>query len=101
MEFVLNEDIKKIEKVHKRATEILYGFSQLEYEEKLRRLNLTSLEDRRIRGDIIELYKIVKGNEGIEWIKAPRLRSEMELKEPTKRVRGKQSKDSKKGIQVT
>ena len=28
--------------------------------------NLTTLKDRRIRGDIIEMYKIAKRHEGIE-----------------------------------
>ena len=47
----LEGDIKKIEKVQER--EISYGFDELEYEERLRRLNLTTLENRKIRGDII------------------------------------------------
>ena len=38
--------------------------------------------------DIIEVYKIFIGHEGIEWIKPPRLRSELELEGPTKGVRG-------------
>ena len=32
-------------------------------------------------GNIIEMYKIVKGNEGIEWVKPPRLRSDLKLEE--------------------
>ena len=34
------------------------------------------------------MYKIVKGHDGIEWIKPPRLRSGMELEGPIKGVRG-------------
>ncbi len=30
-------------------------------------MNLTSLEDREIRGDLIEMYKIVNGIEKINW----------------------------------
>ena len=54
----LEGDIKKIEKVQERATRFPYGFDELEYEERLRRLNFTTLKDRRIRGDIIEMHKI-------------------------------------------
>jgi len=35
--------------------------SQLPYEQRLAKLHLLTLEDRRIRADIIELYKIIHG----------------------------------------
>ena len=47
------------------------------------------------------MYKKVKGQEGIEWLKPPRLRSDLEMEGPTKRVRGRQSKNSKRVCQVT
>ena len=37
----------------------------LPYEARLKRLNLTTLEIRRIRGDLIEVYKILNGLEKI------------------------------------
>ena len=40
---------------------------------------MTPLTDRRIRGDIIEMYKITKGHEGIEWVNASRIRSDLDL----------------------
>ena len=36
------------------------------YEVRLQDLDLTILEDRRIRGDLIEMYKILHGFENIE-----------------------------------
>ena len=33
------------------------------------------------KGHIIELYKIVKGHEEIEWVNQPRLSSDMELED--------------------
>ena len=84
----LKGDVKKIKKVQERATKIPYGFDRLKYKEMLRRLNLTTLKDIRIRGDIIEMYKINKGQEGIEWVKRSRLRSDLGLNAPINGVRG-------------
>ena len=50
-----------MEKVQHRATKIVSGFRNLKYEERLERLNLFSLQYRRMRGDMIETYKIISG----------------------------------------
>ena len=60
-----------------------YGFSELAYKKRLWRLTLNSLNERRIRGDIIKMYKIIEGHEWIEWVKSPRLRYDLKLKGPT------------------
>ena len=49
--------IDMIEKVQDRATKLINGFRELEYAERLKKLNLTTLAFRRLRGDLIELYK--------------------------------------------
>ena len=36
------------------------------YEERLRCLNLTTLDTRRLRGDLIEVFKILKGFENVD-----------------------------------
>ena len=46
-----------LENVQIRATKLVDGFGNLEYPERLRRLNLPTLVYRRQRGDMIELYK--------------------------------------------
>jgi hypothetical protein len=61
----LRKDIEELEKVQRRATKMIKGFSNLSYDERLKRCNLTSLETRRIRGDLIETYKIVTGKEAL------------------------------------
>ena len=48
-----------------RATTMVYGFGNLKYEERLERLNLFLLQYRRMRGDMIETYKIISGLEGV------------------------------------
>ena len=53
------KDISFIEKVQKHYTKKISGLSSLSYEERLRKLDLPSLAYRRVRGDLIETYKIV------------------------------------------
>jgi len=63
--------IEKLEKAQKRATKLLINVKKLHYEERLRRLKIPTLKYRRIRGDMIELYKIFAGkydNNTTEWI---------------------------------
>jgi hypothetical protein len=55
------KNVTAIENVQRRATKQLPGFHELSYEERLRKLNLPSLNYRRIRGDMIEMFKIAKG----------------------------------------
>ena len=54
------QDIKVLEAVQKRAIRLINGLSGT-YEEKLQQVNLTTLEDRRTRGDAIETFKVLKG----------------------------------------
>ena len=37
------------------------------YDDRLRQLGLWSLQERRNRTDLIELFKLVKGFSGIPW----------------------------------
>lgn len=61
----LKKDVQLLEKVQRRATKLIEGFSNLSYEERLQKLQLTTLETRRLRGDLIEVFKILKGYENI------------------------------------
>ena len=54
----LKSDINRIEKVQKNYTKRLQGMNGLSYHQRLERLKLPSLEYRRVRGDLIEVYKI-------------------------------------------
>jgi len=52
-------DIMKIEKIQKRFTKIIEGCKGLSYEERLKKLKLTTLEERRHRADLIQVFKII------------------------------------------
>ena len=43
----------------------------LEYEERLKIWDLTTLKERRERGDIIQMYKTMNGLEDIQWYTGP------------------------------
>ena len=55
-------DIKTIERVQRRFTKRLPGYHKHSYSERLRLLQLPSLETRRIENDLIWCYKIVFGH---------------------------------------
>ena len=55
------KDIDRIEKIQRNFTKRICGLNHLDYTERLKNLNLPSLEYRRARGDMIETYKIMHG----------------------------------------
>ena len=60
------EDIETLEKVQRRALRMISDLGDLNYEERLERLGLQSLEDRRKRGDLIETYKTLNGKNDVD-----------------------------------
>jgi hypothetical protein len=57
----LKKDIVAIENVQRRATKLIPGYKDLTYKERLEHLKLPTLAYRRLRGDMIEMYKILTG----------------------------------------
>jgi len=55
----LKKDIRLLESVQRRATKLLANIAPLPYEERLKFLNLYSIEDRLKRGDMILMYRIM------------------------------------------
>ena len=55
------QEIELIEKVQIKAVGMISGLKGENYEEKLKELGLQSLEDRRVRFDMIETYKTIHG----------------------------------------
>ena len=59
-------DMKKVERVQRRATKIIPELRDKQYEKRLQSLNLYSMEYRRKRGDMIQTYKILQNIDRID-----------------------------------
>ena len=67
----LKKDISTLEKVQRRATKVSHALKGLTYEARLQNLKLTTLEKRRIRGDLIQKYKIDTKLDIVDWENQP------------------------------
>ena len=60
------KDIDTLERIQRRATKTIPELRDLRYEERLKECGLTTPETRRLRGDQIEVFKILNGYENID-----------------------------------
>lgn len=67
----LKKDVEIIERVQHRATRIPNELRELSYEERCDKLGLTSLTNRRTRGDMIQQFKITSGLDEVRWARMP------------------------------
>jgi hypothetical protein len=59
-------DKELLEKVQRRAVRMVSGLKSRDYEDRLRELNLTTLEERRHRADMLQMYKIVHAGDSLD-----------------------------------
>ncbi|XP_047143102.1 uncharacterized protein LOC124817289 [Hydra vulgaris] len=71
----LSNDLKWNQQIQHKAPKIPYDITSLPYAERCRRLNFTSLETRRRRGNLIQQFKLENGFEIIIWHNPPLCRS--------------------------
>ena len=57
----LRKHAEQMERIHRRVTKLIPELRNTPSEERLRRLSLTPLEQRRLRGQLIETYKYLEG----------------------------------------
>ena len=63
----LRKDIEWLESVQARATKLISDIRGFSYERRLMKLDLFSLDVRRLRGQLIETFKIIKGINRIDF----------------------------------
>jgi len=61
------KDIEVLERVQKTATNLVPQLRKCSYPARLKKIGITSLKDRRLRGDMIEVYKLLTGKEHINY----------------------------------
>ena len=62
----LRKDIERLERVQARATKLIPSIRRLSYQDRLKALGLFSLETRRLRGQLIEVFKILNGFDNVD-----------------------------------
>ena len=67
MESYLKKDIDLLEGVQHRATKMILGYQHYCYEDRLALCQLSTLKGRRLRGDLIQAFKLLKGLDQINY----------------------------------
>ena len=62
----MRKDIDSLERVQHRATKMINECKSQTYEHRLKTTGLMSVEDRYTRGDLIQVFKIIKGIDRVE-----------------------------------
>ena len=73
------KEIVLIESVQRRTTKIVNVIKYLAYSERLKRLDLTRLEQTRKRGDLIKIYKMINRLEKIKLLNGINLASQFSV----------------------
>ena len=63
----LRKDLDSMERVQRRATRMIAECKGLSYEDRLKELGLISLETRQTRGDLIQVFKLIKGVDNVDY----------------------------------
>ena len=59
------KDIDLLESIQRRMSRIIPELRHLDYPRRVRILKITTLKTRRVRADLLEVFKIINGLDGI------------------------------------
>jgi len=62
----VRKNVEALDRVQRRFTRMLPGMESRSYEEMLRVLDLFSLKRRRMRGDLKQVYKMIRGIDRVD-----------------------------------
>ncbi len=71
-----------------QATKLVPRIRNWKYEDRLAVLNLTSLHERRARGDIIQQFKLTNGINEVSWVNPQVCSSSLSQFGPARGIRG-------------
>ena len=63
----IKKHIQMIENIQRRGTKLVPELVNINYTDRLKKLNLPTLKYRRKRGDLIQVFKILNGHYDINW----------------------------------
>ena len=61
------QEALEIEKVQRRATKLVPGLRNLDYSDRLKQLNIPTLYYRRKRTDMLQVYRLLRGIDKIDY----------------------------------
>jgi len=61
------KDMEVLENVQRAATNLVAGLQKYSYPIRLQKIGITSLRERRVRGDMIEVHKLLTGKEQVDY----------------------------------
>ena len=82
------KDIHTIEQIQRRATKLVPNIKHLTYEKRLEILGLTTLKERRERGDLIQYFKIANKFNLVNWYHPNKSMKSIESSGPAGNIRG-------------
>lgn len=62
-----NGGFDMLERIQRRASKLIFEVRDLLNEERLRVLGLITLKERKVRGDMIKVYKLLSGFEKVDY----------------------------------
>ena len=84
------KNINRLERVQRRAPKLVPQLRYMNYESRLANLGIPTLEERRLRGDLIQYYKFHKGLNQASWYFGSSTRNEFTIVGPSSGIMGSQ-----------